>query len=119
MKHTLILCALLCATALPARAADVIIDLGEVGVLTIEDRIESGVNLLACMRAVLDRYQPPKIDPETGNVIPWTNAQYKAILLDFLAQRGKAKYADAVQAEFNSRLTTPDVRQFIRLEPPL
>jgi hypothetical protein len=115
MKAIWIAVIVILLAGLPARAVDVVIDLGEVGTLTISDTTVAGVSIVACMKAVMDRYQPPLVNEQTGQPIPWTNAQYKAILIDYIAQRGKAQLNHAVQAEFNSRLVIPQVRDHVTL----
>ena len=119
MKKLIPLLALL---ALPAFAADVAIDLGENGILTVADTAVDGVNVIASMKSVVDLYRPPVTDPETGEVTPWTNAQYRAFLVEFLLERGKPEFGRLLQAEINRRWSVvnqpPQVNDIMTLTPP-
>lgn len=109
MKKLLIaLCAMLATGAL---AADVTVDLGELGALTIVDRTVAGVQVLDVFRAVLDEYQPIP-EGETR-----TNAQYKALLVQYLSERGKADLGRRLQAMFERMVTIPDIRDSLTLTP--
>jgi hypothetical protein len=117
MKKHLAALVIVSALAIPARAANVVIDLGDIGVLTVTDTTVAGVGILICMKAALDKYQPPAVDLNTGAVIPWTSAQYKAILIDYIAQRGKRAFLQAAQAELDARVTAPKIAAYVALVP--
>lgn len=114
MKRVLIaLCAMLATGAL---AADVTVDLGDMGTLTIADETVAGVDVLDVFRAVLDDYNPP-VD-ENGDPISRTNAEYKALLVQYLSDRGKKDLGARLQAKFLTMVQVPDIRQSITLTPP-
>ena len=98
--------------------ANVTVDLGDIGTLTVQDVTLPGttVGLVDCMKHVLDLYRPPPKDEEGNIITPKTGADYVADLLDFIGNRGKTDFIKRVQRRVDALVSTPDVRDYITLQ---
>ena len=76
--------------------AQVVIDGGELGTFTIPTRV------IPATKVLLDAFNPPAVDDETGEIIPKTAAQYKADVKQWIRQRGWVNLKAAVLRQLNA-----------------
>ena len=100
--------------------ANVVVDLGSIGTLTVEDATIPGtsISIITVMKYVLDQYKPPLKDGN-GDEIPYTNPEYVQHLLDYLDDRGRTSFLNKVQAiiteQYRAANPEPKVRDYITL----
>lgn len=92
------------------QAADIVIDLGNVGIVTVATAV------VPIAKTVLDRFMPPEED-EDGNPIPWTGAEYKANLHRWIIQRGWISFVRECQKQYQTEnpYTYPQVSDHMTL----
>ena len=90
MRTTAVI-AIVVAIAFPV-LADFTINGGELGTATIKTAEYPYVI------ALLDRFDPPAVDEETGEPVPRALADYKPILIKYIRQRGWAPVANAIRS---------------------
>ena len=101
MKKLIIILALI-LTASIAQAAFVI-DLGDLGTLTIPDRV------VPATKTVLERAAGGPLLDENEVEIPRTNVQFKALLLEYLRQHGTYYLKRAVLNQLNAERAPENV----------
>ena len=108
----IIIIAIACLFASASRA-DIVIDMGDIGTVTIANAA------VDTAKAVLDKYMPPLVNEETGEVIPWTGAEYKANLQSYILRRGWDRFVQACQSQYvqDNPPTIPQASDYMTFTP--